>query len=64
MKKSFCRMMALSMMVILVCLCPLAAFAESTAAAPQETAGLSFAGQEIIKAMLYSEILSKPKALR
>lgn len=33
-------------------------------AAPQETAGLSFAGQEIIKAMLYSEILSKPKALR
>ena len=38
MKKSFCRMMALSMMVILVCLCPLAAFAESTAAAPQETA--------------------------
>ena len=30
----------------------------------QETAGLSFAGQEIIKAILYSEILSKPKALR
>ena len=29
-----------------------------------ETPELSFAGREIIKAMLYSEILSKPKALR
>ena len=39
MKKTFCRMMALTMMTVLVCLCPLIAFAESTSATAPQAAG-------------------------